>query len=116
MTKNVKIIIGLLLVIFFGYVIYNVNKTSKEGTESFSKFDPSSTANKTIKVEFIQEKGITKNPDGGSVFFVRDKAGVEKRVSFDKELPEKINDAEIITLTGHLHGDFFHAVDVTIEK
>jgi len=115
MTKSIKIIIFSVIILFLVYLAYNIYYTSKEGSGSFSDFDVNSTANKNINVEVIQEKGFTPNQEGGVTFFVRDKNGVEKKVSLGKELPPGINNAKTVTLTGHSHGDYFHATEVEAE-
>ncbi|HAX48033.1 MAG TPA: hypothetical protein PK605_08420 [Ignavibacteria bacterium] len=115
MNKNVKIIIGAIAVLFIAYVIYNVYNTAKDGTESFGNFDTNSTANKHIKVELLKEKGITPSAGGGASFFVKDRAGIIKKVTIEKELPPGFENAVNITLMGHLHGDYFHATEITLE-
>lgn len=115
MNKNIKIIIGAVVVLFIGYLLYSVYNTAKDGTESFGNFDINSTANKNIKVELLVEKGITPNPGGGASFYVKDRAGIIKKVTIEKELPAGFDKAKTITLMGHLHGDYFHAADITIE-
>lgn len=112
MTKSKKTVILAIIILFLVYLAYSVYFTSKEGTGSFDDFDINSTANKNIKVEVIQEKGFTSNQDGGVTFFVKDKKGIEKKVTLGKELPHGINNTKTVTLTGHSHGDYFHATDV----
>jgi len=115
MTKSKKSIIISVVVLFMLYLAYEVYFTSKEGTGSFNDFDINSTANKNIKVELVHEKGITPNQQGGVTFFVKDKNGVEKNVMLAKELPPGIDNSKKLTLTGHLHGDYFHATEVEPE-
>jgi hypothetical protein len=115
MTKSVKLIILTIIIVFLVYLAYSVYFTSKEGTETFSKFDVNSTASKNIRVELVQEKGITPNPEGGVTFFVKDKSGIEKKVMLGKELPQGINNSKSLTLTGHLHGDYFHATEAEVD-
>jgi hypothetical protein len=112
MTKQVKLAVSVIVVLFLGYLGYSVYFTSKEGTESFSRFDPNSTANKTITVEIIKHKDIITGKDGGVTFYVKDKSGAEMRVTFDKPLPPEAVNAENVTLLGHLHGDYFHAAEI----
>lgn len=115
MTKQVKLIIMGIVVLFLIYLGYSVYFTSKEGTESFGNFDINSTANKNIKVELLVEKGFTSSPDGGVSFYVKDRSGIIKKVTLGKEFPGEIKKAGTITLTGHLHGDYFHATEVSAE-
>ncbi len=115
MTKQVKLIIIGILVLFLIYLGYSVYFTSKEGTESFDNFDTNSTANKNIKVELLMEKGFTPSPDGGISFFVKDRSGIIKKVTLGKAFPEELKKESTITLTGHLHGDYFHATEVSAD-
>lgn len=115
MKKSIKLIFLSVIIAFVVYLAYSVYFTSKEGTESFSKFDVNSTANKNINVQFVQDKGITPNQDGGVTFFAKDKTGAEKKIVLGKEPPPGIEKSKSITLTGHSHGDYFHAVEAVIE-
>ena len=115
MTKQLKLIILSVIILFVVYLIYNVYNTSKEGSGSFDNFDINSTANKNIKVEIVHEKGFTPNQEGGVTFFVKDKNGVEKKVTLGKELPPDISKYKTVTLTGHLHSDHFHATDAELD-
>ena len=115
MTKQVKLVITAVVFIFLVYLGYNVYQTTNEGIGSFDKFDINSTAGKTITVELVHEKGFTPNPDGGVVFFVKDINSTEKKVVLGRELPTEINNAKIITISGHLHGDYFHATDAELD-
>lgn len=115
MTRKIKTIITAAVIIFVIYLLYSVYHTSKEGSGTFSDFDINSTANKNIKVELVQEKGITPNTQGGVTFYVKDKDGIIKMVSLAKELPVGIEKSKTIILSGHLHGDYFHATEVEPE-
>ncbi len=115
MSKNKKSIIIVIAGLFLVYLIYSVYFTAKEGTGSFNDFDINSTANKTIKVEIVKEKGFLPGQGGGVTFFAKDKTGIEKKITFDKELPQEVKDAKVIVLLGHLHGDYFHAAEVESE-
>jgi hypothetical protein len=113
MTKQVKLVILIFVVLFLGYLGYSVYFTSKEGTESFSKFDPNSTANKTITVEIVHEKGFIQGQGGGVAFYAKDRTGAVMKITYDKELTQEIKNAKTVTLLGHVHGDYFHAADIT---
>ena len=115
MTKQAKLIIAVIAAVFVSWVLWEVYKTSKEGTESFGNFDINSTANKNIKVEFLYEKGIDPVQGGGISFYVKDRAGIIKKVTYDKELPAGFDNAKTLNLLGHLHGDYFHAAGIEIE-
>ncbi len=111
MTKSVKTFIFAIIIVFLVYLLYSVYFTAKEGTESFDKFDVNSTANKNIKVELVPEKGFIPTQDGGVTFFVKDKNGLEKKVILGMEIAPEIKESKTVTLTGHMHGDYFHATN-----
>ncbi len=115
MTKQVKFIIMGIVILFLIYLGYSVYFTSKEGTESFGNFDTNSTANKNIKVELLLEKGFTPAPDGSVSFYVKDRSGIIQKVSLGKEFPEGLKNSKNVTLTGHLHSDYFHATEVSAD-
>lgn len=115
MTKQAKLIIAIIAAVFVSWVLWEVYKTSEQGTESFGNFDINSTANKNIKVDLLYEKGITPVQGGGVSFYVKDRAGIIKKVTYEKELPAGFENAKTINLLGHLHGDYFHAAEVIIE-
>lgn len=115
MTKSIKTIVGIIVILFIGYLFYTVYFTSKEGTASFTDFDINSTANKNIRVELIHEKGFKPNQEGGVTFFVKDKNGTEKQVNLGKELPSGVENSKQIILTGHLHPDYFHATEAELD-
>ena len=115
MTKSIRTIIAVIIILFLAYLAYSVYFTSMEGMESFNDFDINSTASKNIRVELIREKGITQNEGGGTTFYVKDKKGIEMKVVIGKELHPQIINSQEITLTGHSHGDYFHASDATTD-
>ncbi|MBL8016381.1 MAG: hypothetical protein JNK43_03855 [Ignavibacteria bacterium] len=115
MNKNIKILIAGIVVLFAIYLIYGISSSTSEAIGTFDKFDVNSTASKDIKVEIVHEKGVTTNPEGGMMFFVKDKNGDVKKVTLDMELPQLNNDHRFITLRGHLHGDYFHATSAELD-
>lgn len=115
MQKSIKYIILAVVVLFAIYLVYGISSSTSEAIGTFDKFDVNSTASKDIKVEIVHEKGVTSNPEGGMMFFVKDKNGVVKKVTLDISLPQLNNDHRFITLRGHLHGDYFHATSGELE-
>jgi hypothetical protein len=115
MTKQRKLILLIVIILFTAFLAYNIFTTTSEGTGSFENFDINSTANKNIKVELVHEKGITPDQQGGVTFFVKDKKGIEKKVTLGTPLPPDISKYKTITLKGHLHGDYFHATEAEVD-
>jgi len=108
-----KFILPLLIVIVIG-LIYFLYFSPKEGLGSFSDFDPNNNAVKDIRVQLIQERGITETPGGGAVFFAADKNNTIYQVNADK-VPAGLEMAGIVILKGHLSQGGFHAHDVVID-
>lgn len=115
MSKQVKFVLLSIVALFLVYLGYSVYTASQSDSVTFSKFDINSTASKNIKVEIVKEKGITPSPDGGVVFYAKDREGTEKKVSLGKELPTGGDYSKKVTLTGHLHSDHFHATDAVFD-
>ena len=108
-----KLILPLMILIIV-FVIYSIYFSTKKGLGSFSDFDPNNNANKDIKVGIVHEKGITKNQDA-SIFYAVDKNGTEVMVQAPLTLPKNIETAKEVLLRGHLHEEYFHAVEVLNE-
>lgn len=109
-----KFILPILVIAIIG-IVYTIYFSPKEGLGSFSDFDPNNNAVKDIRVMLILERGITKTPDGGAVFFVSDRDNNVLQVNADK-VPSEFDSAEIIILKGHLsQNNSFHAHDVLLD-
>ena len=108
-----KLILPLMIVIIV-FLIYSIYFSPKKGLGSFSDFDTNNNANKDIKVRIVQEKGITKNQDA-SIFYAIDKNGTEVMVQAPLTLPQNIETVKEVILRGHLHKEYFHAVEVLNE-
>lgn len=115
MTKQVKFILLSIVILFLVYLGYSVYTASQPDTVTFSKFDINSTASKNIKVEIIHEKGITSSPEGGVIFYAKDREGTEKKVLLGMEMPAGGDYSKKVILTGHLHSDHFHATDAVFD-
>lgn len=101
----------IIVIIFLIYTIY----FAKEGLGSFSDFDPNNTANRDIIVAVVKDRKIEPNAAAGNVrFYAADRNGVVYPVDAPYPLPQGIENAEAISMKGHLHKDYFHAVEVTL--
>jgi len=108
-----KLILPLMALIII-YLIYSIYFSPQKGLGSFSDFDPNNNANKDIKVKIVQEKGITKDQEV-SIFYAVDKNETEVMVQAPLMLPQNIETTNEVILRGHLHKEYFHAVEVLIE-
>jgi cytochrome c-type biogenesis protein CcmE len=113
MVKKMFVPVMLIVVIA---VIYLTYFTQKEGLGSFSDFDTNNNANKDIRVEIVTERGIKKDEvNGATVFYGRDKNGMEVLIQAPLMLPPSFEMNTIVTLRGHLHKEYFHAAEVMVK-
>lgn len=107
-----KIILPLLVTVIavFLFVLYFV---PKDDLGTFGSFDTNSNANQDIIVELVHEKGFSRDADAGTIFYVKDKTGREVKVHGPIQLPPGLDMTPRLTLRGHLHADYFHAVEIT---
>jgi hypothetical protein len=103
------LLLAAILLIYFFYFA----PTGELGL--YSSFDTNNNANKDIKVSVVMEKGISLDPVNQSAsFYAADGIGIQHLVQAPYPLPPGIEDAEFITMKGHLHDDHFHAVEISL--
>lgn len=103
------VILGVVVIIYFSYF------APSNELGSFSIFDPGSEINQEINVEIVKDKNFRRDGGGNIIgFFARDKAGVEKQISLHQPAPAGFQNAEIVELLGHFHGDNFTVSKLTI--
>lgn len=101
-----------LLVIAIIYIFYFA-PTKDLG--AFSDFDPNNNASKEITVELVADRGVQNDAQSGaSIFYAKDKNGQVVMVQGPLPLPDGIENSSALTLTGHLHKEFFHAHEVKV--
>ena len=108
-----KLILPVLIIaaIFLVYEFY-FDKGSDLG--SYSAFDPNNSAVKEIRVQLLADRGIEQH--GGEIsFYTSDKDGKVVQVSGSFMLPDGFENAQIITLRGHLSSGGFHAHEVLLD-
>ena len=112
MSSRAKVLIGI--VILFGlYLLLFLAPTNELG--SFEKVRASGEINQAVNVLVDKEKGFEKNPAGQIVtFYARDKANGEAKINLQEPAPPEIENATIVEVFGHMHGDNFMAVRVRI--
>ncbi len=114
--KKIQNIIVPILVILIALLIYNIYFANDESLGSFSSFDTNNNANKDIRVQLVLDKGIEKDVVNSlSIFYVIDKNNNEVLVHAPIELPSNIESSKVINLKGHLHKEYFHAVEVSLD-
>ncbi len=104
----VLIVVGMIYFFYFA---------PTEELGSFSNFSPGSEINQEINVMIVKEKPIDRDSSGKIFgFYARDKNNVVVKVVLHEPEDDKILDAEIVELLGHMHDDSFTAARVTIIK
>ena len=103
-----KVILPALVLIIIAFVYFSYFSPSDE-LGDFSKLSRNSTASVQIIVKLVSEKGITRDNEGGTQFYVTDKKNHEVRVSGPGKLPPGMDEAVSIVLIGHMSGESFHA-------
>jgi len=64
----------------------------------------------------VTEKGIQKT-DGGqkSLFYVEDRHGTQMPIQTEKNLPAGFENAESVSLTGHICGGSYELVNIALD-
>lgn len=115
MKKLEKFLLPALLVFVLAVIYFNYfAPTEKLG--DFSKFGDSEI-NQTINVLIIKENGFGKNANGDIISFkAKDKNNVVANINLHEPAPDDLENAEIVELLGHMHGNNFGAADIKIIK
>ncbi|MDP2301636.1 MAG: hypothetical protein Q8N03_04330 [Ignavibacteria bacterium] len=109
-----KLFVPVMIIVVLA-VVYLTYFSKKEGLGSFSDFDTNNNANKEIRVEIVTERGINKDEvNGATVFYARDKNGMEVLIQAPLMLPPSFEMNNVVTLRGHLHKEYFHAAEVVV--
>ena len=110
-----KIILPGLVLIIVAIVYFTYFSPSDE-LGDFSKLSKNSNASVQIIVKYVSEKGITRDKEGGTHFYVLDKKNSEVEVSGPGKLPPGMDNAVSLVLTGHMTGDLFHAHGIELRN
>jgi hypothetical protein len=103
----------LIFSLFILYVIYLL--TAEEGIGSFEKIRSGGEINQNIKVVVNRSAGFERDQNGNIIsFYATDKNGAQAKISPQEPVSGDIAGAEIVELFGHMHGNNFIAVQVSI--
>lgn len=109
-----KLILPSLVILLLG-IIYLGYFAPSEELGDFSRFGESEV-NQRINVKIIKETGFKKNATDGIIsFMAKDKNNVTVKVMVN-EYQNGIENAEIVELLGHMHGNQFNSVKIDIIK
>jgi hypothetical protein len=114
MSKHARLVIAIFS--FFAlYVIYVL--MSKSGIGSFEEIRSAGEINQSVNVLVDRSKGFERDQNGHIVsFYVQDKEGEVATVSPNEPVTADIASAEVVELFGHMHGNNFVALRVSIAE
>lgn len=110
-----KMILPGLVLIILAFIFLNYFSPSDD-LGDFSKLSTNSSASVQIIVKFRSDKGISRDSEGGTIFYVFDKKNREVLVSGPGKLPPGMDSAGSLVLTGHMSGESFHAHSVGLRN
>ncbi len=114
MSKLTKVVVAVVA-LFMIYVVYLLTATEDIG--SFENVRASGEINRSMRVWVVGSKGFERDRSNNIIsFYARDKYDQEAVVSLQEPAPPEIVNAEVVELLGHLHGNNFIALRVSIVK
>lgn len=114
MSKATKIVLPVLL-LFAAYAVYVVSPKDELG--SFRQVQQAGEINQTIQVLIDKTKGFEKDRGNNIVAFTaRDRENLEARIGLQEPAPAGLQQAEVVEIFGHMHGNNFLAKRITIVK
>lgn len=110
-----KLVLPGLVLIILAFIFLTYFSPSDE-LGDFSKLSTNSSASVQMIVKLISDKGITRDAQGGTRFYVVGKNNREVEVSGPGKLPPGMDAAGSLVLTGHMSGASFHAHAVELRN
>lgn len=102
------------LIVAAVFLVYKFYFVKGENLGLYSDFDPNNNAVKDIKVQLLIDRGI-ENMGAENSFYTSDKNGQVVKAYGDSPLPEGFQQAEVITLKGHLTQSGFHYHEILLD-
>ncbi|KAF0152892.1 MAG: hypothetical protein FD143_820 [Ignavibacteria bacterium] len=104
------ILVGLIILVM--YLFYF---SPFKGLGAFNDYDPNSHVQKEIVVKVVQDLGVQQTADGSKItFYAEDKNGVRMPIEISSEFKSIVDGSEIITMTGHICGGRYEAVNIEL--
>ena len=114
MKKISKIIIPIV-VIYAVYIFYILSPSVELG--SFDKIRAAGEINQSINVKLDKTMGVATDRNNQVVtFYALDRYNEQAKIGLQNPADVDIENAEIIEIFGHMHGNNFIALNVTIKK
>lgn len=110
-------ILGIIIIaIAIGAILTTLNSTSTYANFSEAAKDPGSEFHVVGKLDKEKETVYEPQRDANMfTFYMKDNAGVEKKVVLHKNKPQDFERSEQIVLIGKIEGDEFHASDILMK-
>jgi len=113
-NKISKIVIPIII-LFVIYVIYILSPTDELG--SFEKIRAAGEINQSINVKLDKTMGVATDRNNHVVtFYALDRYNEQAKVGLQTPADIDTENAEIIELFGHMHGNNFIALNITVKK
>ncbi len=108
-----KLILPVLIIVAI-FLVYKFYFVKSESLGSYSDFDPNNNAVKDITVQLLIDRGI-ENMGAENSFFTSDKNGEVVKAYGEAPLPDGFQQADVITLRGHLTQSGFHYHEILLD-
>jgi hypothetical protein len=114
MNKIAKIVIPVVIV-FIVYVVYILSPSDELG--SFDKIRAGGEINQSVNVKLDKTMGVATDRNNHVVtFYALDRYNEQAKVGLQKPADVNLENAEIIELFGHMHGNNFVALNISVKK
>ena len=114
MNKISKIVIPVII-LFALYAIYIVSPSDDLG--SFEKIRAAGEINQSVNVKLDKTMSIATDRNNRVVaFYALDRYNEQAKVGLQEPADVKLEDAELIEIFGHMHGNNFICLNITVKK
>ena len=114
MNKITKIVIPVVI-LFMVYVFYILSPSDELG--SFEKIRAAGEINQSINVKLDETMGVATDRNNYVVtFYALDRYNEQAKVGLQKPADVDIENADIIEIFGHMHGNNFIALNITVKS
>ena len=114
MNKITKIVIPVLL-LFALYAFYILSPSDELG--SFEKIRAGGEINQSVNVRLDKSMGVSRDGKNDVVtFYALDRYNEQAKVGLQKPAAVNVENEEVIELFGHMHGNNFIALNISVVK
>jgi len=114
--KKIHILGIVIIAVAIGAILTTLSSTSTYANFSEAAKEPDSEFHVVGKLDKEKETVYDPQTDANLfTFYMKDNAGVEKKVVLHKNKPQDFERSEQIVLIGKIEGDEFHASDILMK-